>query len=92
MELTDRFKAAADVIATEMDSEAVLMHVPEGMYFSLNETGRIIWKELENGVISLSKMIEVIRQQYEIDEEQCRRDLEELLDSMSQKGVLEKVT
>lgn len=92
MEITDKFRAAKDVIATEMDRETVLMHVPLGKYFSLNETGRTIWKVLEKGEVSLKTMIEAIMDEFEIDVEQCRRDLEGLLNSMIQKGILEEVT
>jgi len=92
MELSDTYKAAKDVISTEMDGEAVLMHVPKGKYFSLNETGSLIWQKLEGTSLSLGDMIAVIREEFEVEEDLCRKDLEKMIKTMVKKGVLEKVS
>jgi hypothetical protein len=92
MELTDSYKAAKDIISTEMDGEAVLMHVSKGKYFSLNETGSLIWLLLEKGEVTLHEMIQAIMKDFEVDEKPCRRDLELLIKTMKKKGVLEKVS
>jgi len=92
MELTDTYKGAESVISTEMDGESVLMHVMKGKYYTLNETGSLIWKKLEGGSASLGEMMEMIGEEFEVDEATCRKDLEELLKSMEKKGILERVS
>jgi hypothetical protein len=92
MELSDNYTAAGDVISTEMDGEAVLMHVPKGKYFSLNETGSLIWQKLEGGSLSLGEMITVIREEFEVEENLCRKDLEKMIKTMVKKGIIEKVS
>ncbi len=91
MELTDRYKAAKDVISTEMDGEAVLMHIPKGKYFSLNESGSLIWHKLETGDLSLGEMVSAIRDEFEVEEDLCRKDLEKMVKTMMKKGIREKV-
>ncbi|MDC7221501.1 MAG: PqqD family protein [Spirochaetales bacterium] len=92
MELSETYKAASDVISTEMDGESVLMHVAKGKYFSLNETGSVIWKKLEEGPLTLGQMIEAIQAEFEVEADQCQKDLEGLIKTMMKKGVLEKVS
>ncbi|MDC7223196.1 MAG: PqqD family protein [Spirochaetales bacterium] len=92
MELRDTFKAAEDVISTEMDGEAVLMHVPKGKYFSLNETGSLVWTMLERGPASLQEMADAVLAEFEVEEDRCIRDLTKLVKLMMKKGVLEKLS
>ena len=92
VDLKEKYKAAKDVISSEMDNEAVLMNVKKGMYFSLNETSLFLWRKLEKEEMSLQEMILSIQDEYEIEERQCRLDLEQLLSSMLEKGVLEKTS
>ena len=90
MKLSDTFTIASDVISTEMDGESVLMHVQEGKYFSLNDTGSLVWQKLEKGSASLEDLVSLIMQDYDVEEDLCRRDLEKIIQQMVSQGVLEQ--
>lgn len=44
---TTTVQRVAGLLATEIDGEAVLMHVDRGQYYGLAKTAKAIWDELE---------------------------------------------
>ncbi len=53
----------------------------------LNETGKDIWLGLQEG-LSEDKIAESLEAKYEIDIESAKRDVEQFLEKMSEKGFL----
>ena len=71
-------KIQNDVILTSLDKEIALLNQKNGRYFCLNETGARIWELLcETG--DTQATIDVILQEYSIDEGILKRDMDNLL-------------
>jgi hypothetical protein len=55
---------------------------------SLNESGAMLWKLLEAGA-EIDDLVKAITNEYTIDEDTARKDIEELLDNLAAKGLIE---
>lgn len=57
--------------------------------FSLNETGILLWKSLEQGA-NREELLQILKNEYEVDEITVREDVEEFLNKLRSLGVLEE--
>ncbi len=81
--------AASDVLFRRVGDEGVLLHLPSGTYYSLNETSIIFWESLTNG-ISLELTIDRITDEYEVDRAQVVQDLQDFLINLQDYGLIFK--
>lgn len=72
-------KAKDGVMSTELDGQAVLMHVEQGTYFGLNDVGALIWKKMSEPV-SVETLIEAVLSEFDVDAETCRCDVTALIE------------
>lgn len=64
----DHLSADPDVLFTQLgDAEGVLLHLDTEYYYSLNETGLMIWQGITQG-LCLGDVAAALRKNYEIDE------------------------
>jgi hypothetical protein len=56
---------------------------------TLNETGALLWKELENGADKES-LVNILLQEYDIDLHTASKDVDEFLDSLEKGRLLEE--
>src|SRR4051795_3047384 len=70
--------ASSDVLFRLVDDEALLLDVRTGAYFSLDPVATEIWERRKDGE-PLDQISSTIAARYAVDEEQVRRDLEELV-------------
>ena len=54
---------------TDLDGEKVMMNLEKGEYFMMNEVGSRIW-EIISKPINVKDIIETLRSEYEVDEEE----------------------
>lgn len=69
----DRFKRTAQVLATEIDGETVMLAMQTGVYHSLGGVGARIWALLETPA-TVDQMAEKIAAEYSVPLAQCRED------------------
>jgi len=70
-----RVKIKPDVLIQEVQEEAVLLSVDKGTYYGLNEVGNRAWKYLQD-TGDVEDAVKGILEDYEVDEETLRKDLE----------------
>jgi hypothetical protein len=75
-------------IASDLGEEMILMNLETGDYVALNAVSAEIWKLAEKEA-SGSQMIEHLLQQYEVEEEVCRKETESCITEMVEKGLLQ---
>ena len=68
------------ILFRELDGESVILSLDSETYFGLDEVGTRIWELLRAGGRSV-RAYETLCTEYDVDSEQLRRDLEELLGS-----------
>ena len=86
--LNSRVRILDDVLFQELQGEAVLLNLKTGVYLGLDRIGTRIWKLLQADG-ALSKIVEVILQEYDVTPERFRQDLLNLIGQMEQQGLVE---
>lgn len=74
----------------KLRDELVLMHLDTGAYYSLNETGVLIWQGLIDGR-SHEDIVHDIGESYEADRETIVRDFERIVNEMADQGLVELI-
>ncbi|MET8093624.1 lasso peptide biosynthesis PqqD family chaperone [Micromonospora sp. NPDC005220] len=75
-----------DVTLTETDFGAVLLHQRQGTYWRLNPSGALIVRSLLGDSDAESAAQQLV-EQYDVDLDQARRDVESLVAAMRVAGV-----
>src|SRR5439155_15380976 len=75
-------------VSCEVNGETVILHFDSGNYFGLNEVGTLVWKMIGKPR-SVSDLRAAILREYEVEPEQCERDLLGLLGELRQRGLIE---
>jgi hypothetical protein len=83
-----RVRVSDSVLFRELDGESVLLSLDRETYFGLDEVGTRTWQLLTTQP-SIEAAFETLRAEYDVDSEQLRRDLEDLLDQLTTHGLIE---
>lgn len=87
--LTDtmRFRCTEDVIAKVMDGEAVIINLTNGMYYSADKVGAVIWTLLESGH-SVAEAADEVAARYEVSSAQAASDISRLVTQLLEEQLL----
>jgi len=85
-------KIRKELIKREIAGETILIPVGKTVYetngmFALNELGTFIWDRLEQ-TENQEELVRAVMEEYEVDEETVRQDVEEFLGKLSALGVI----
>ena len=73
----------SDVIFTALkDGEAVLLHLGNQTYYTLNETGSTVWK-LIGSELSLAEISQTLLEKYDVSLNQAQQAVIELVDNLA---------
>ena len=76
-----------DVLLQDLDGEAVLLNLANGQYYGLDENSYHMYKTLISSG-SVRAAYEALSQEYEVEPEQLRSDLEGFLAHLLENGLL----
>jgi hypothetical protein len=80
--------AARDQVWCDLKGEAAILNLSSGIYYGLDEVGATVW-----GLLSEPRQVAELRdllvEQFEVDADQCSRDLMALLHDLSRNGLIE---
>lgn len=88
LDRTTRLRRAADVLATEVDGEMVMMDVEKGLYFGLDAIGTDVWKRLE-APATAGELAAALSRDYDAEADAIERDVLDLLASLAEQGLVE---
>lgn len=89
---TYRYGPHPAVVYTKIDEhEAVLLHLETQRYFSLNETGVVIW-ELLAASPTLDEVAATLARTYETEQEVLVASVQRFLDELEHDGLVREVT
>jgi len=77
-----------DQVSCDLSGEAAILNLKAGVYYGLNTVGASIWKLLQEPR-SVKEIQDAILEEYEVDPDQCARDVLELLQELSTNGLVE---
>ncbi|WYL93496.1 MAG: lasso peptide biosynthesis PqqD family chaperone [Gloeotrichia echinulata IR180] len=83
-----RVVAAKEQIFSELDGEQVILNIQSGVYYGLNSVGASIWNLIQQPK-TISEIQDAILSKYEVEPEQCDRDLLKILQELEAEGLIE---
>jgi len=93
VELNSVYVPSNDVVAREIEGEIIIVPVSAGVVniedelYSLNDTARAIWKELD-GTKPLSTVVKTLAASYEINPAEIERDVVGLVGELLERRIL----
>ena len=85
-----RYRVAPGVAATEIDGEVTLLDPRSGLYYGLDGGGARAWAHLETPS-TLGQLVSVVCGEFDVDPATARADLEALVESLTDAGLVEVV-
>jgi|HubBroStandDraft_6_1064221.scaffolds.fasta_scaffold346594_2 hypothetical protein len=90
-EISMSVEISEGVIWRDVGGDVIILNVDTGVYFGLDGSGGHIWRELvEHG--SLEKVFESLKRQFDVDADELRHDLDDLLNRLVEKGLVQMIT
>ena len=77
-----------DVLLSELDGESVILNLKTETYFGLDAVGTRMWS-LVTAADSIQAAYDALVAEYDVEPEQLRTDLSEILDKLLEHGLLE---
>lgn len=81
-------RRSTDQASCRVDTDTVVMYLPTGACYSLDGVGSYIWDVLETPM-TVSRLVDVLRERYDISAEDCLRDTLRFLDRLRQWRLIE---
>jgi len=81
-----KFTFADDILYRQVEHEAILLHIPSGMYYSLNGMGIKFWEALQKHPSAI--VIEQIVAEFSVEYSQVHQDLIAFLNDLSDYGII----
>jgi coenzyme PQQ synthesis protein D (PqqD) len=80
--------AAKDQVSCDLAGEAAILNIKSGIYYGLDPVGARIWNLMQEPreVVDIQN---AITSEYEVEPEQCARDLVGLLEKLLAEGLIE---
>ena len=76
-----------EVAAKVMDGEAIMINIANGMYYSMDKVGGMIWGLIE-GRHSAEEIVAEITAQYQVAPEQAQSDVDRLVAELLQENLI----
>ena len=87
VDLESSFLIPPQVMSRLVGDETVLLDLSTGIYFGLDGVGKRIWEIVADGK-SAGQIIEIIADEYEVDDSRARTDVVEFLGELIERGLL----
>lgn len=87
--MPSNFVRVADVPTAAFGDELAVMNLRSGAYIAFNRTAADVWNLLD-APQPLDALVETLTARYSVAQEQCRAELETLLASLVEMGVVER--
>jgi len=79
---SSKIVVSQDQVSCDLSGEAAILNLKSGIYFGLNTVGASIWKLIQEPR-SVKEIQAAIQEEYEVEPDQCERDVLELLQELS---------
>ena len=83
-------RSRPEVLSATVDDELVLLDTDRGIYFGLGSAGRHIW-ELLAEPRTVDEICQVVREEFEVDPDQCRADVLVFLGELAGACLIEEL-
>lgn len=88
MDAATRVAAARDQVSVEVEGEAVILSLADGVYYGLDPVGARVWGLMEQPR-TVAELRDAVVAEWEVDAPTAERDLLELLADLAARGLVE---
>lgn len=81
------YKRAVDLMEAELGDELVALDPNAGDCFGFNGVATTVWRQLQEPR-TFDQLRDALLQEYDVDQQRCARELQELLDDLSARGLI----
>jgi len=78
---------ADEVVSCDLDGEAAILDLKDGIYYGLDPIGAKIWNLIQKPMI-LKEIIKIILDEYNVDKDRCTNDIFELIEELLNNGLV----
>lgn len=76
-----------EYVYCNVEDEMVLLGMEDGIYYGLNPVGAFIWEQIKEPK-TIDQVRDAILDEYDVETEECERDLYDLLKELTEKGLV----
>ena len=87
MDLDTRLTIPPQVMSRLVGDETVLLDLASGIYFGLDNVGKVIWESVSEGM-TLAETADEIVARYDVDADQAHVDVLEFATTLLERGLL----
>jgi Coenzyme PQQ synthesis protein D (PqqD) len=87
LSISSRVQLATQQVSCDLDGDAVVLNLENGLYFELNPVGAHIWSLLQEGQ-SLTQICDTLVAEYGVDRDVCSADLISLVQDLREAGLV----
>ena len=80
-------KTAEHCVSCDLNGERVILNTSSGVYFGLDEVGSRIWELLAEPSTE-DAIVKRLTEEYDVDEETVRRDVQTFLGNLNERGLI----
>jgi len=97
VDVNTSYTPSDDVVAREIEGELIIVPIASGIgdiedeRFTLNDTGRAIWTELD-GKRNLKDVVELLSAEFKEPADEIERDVVGFVEELVKRGILVEVT
>jgi hypothetical protein len=88
MDADTRVAAARDQVSVEVEGEAVILSLADGVYYGLDPVGARVWQLMEQPR-TVAELRDAVVAEWEVDAPTAERDLLALLADLAGRGLVE---
>jgi hypothetical protein len=85
------YRRSDRALFTAVDREVIALDVQGGQCFGFNRVASAVWEALDQPR-PLTEICQTLREQFEVGEEECRRDVADLLGGLVRDEIIEVST
>ena len=82
------WQVSQKVLSSKIDEEVILMSFEADSYFGIDPVGSRIWELLSEKPASINELVLLLVDEYEVDEETCRKQVQIFIDEMYTKKII----
>jgi hypothetical protein len=87
-QMLPKYSIPETTIAQQVGDEVVILNLSSERYYSLDEVGAAFWSLFAAGQ-PFDQIVQEMLEEFDVDENRLRNDLEALLDNLVQAGLIE---
>ncbi|MEO6225487.1 MAG: PqqD family protein [Sphingomicrobium sp.] len=84
-----QYRRAADVLEAAVGNELVALDVASGRCFGFNPVALSVWRSLAASK-TFAELRDALVAEYDVDSEQCGKELQQLLEQLVASGLVER--